>query len=149
MARSETGLFILWGTYHGLFLVLDKLFWLRLSAYLPRQINMALTFLFVMLGWVIFRSTSLEQMHCFFSALFNPTLEGTPLCITDNVWCAIMIGLLISFVPATKTYKFALKTWGSLRNSLIIENWALSTLSLLAISRVVTLTFNPFLYFRF
>lgn len=141
--------FVLWGAYNGLFLVMDKLFWLRVSAKIPHLLNIAFTLLCVMIGWVIFRSSSLEQMQTFLSAMVHPAREGTFIYVTNNVWAAIIVGSLISLVPAFSWYEIALKFWRSLNASLLIENWMLSAMSFFAILRLVTSKFNPFLYFRF
>lgn len=141
--------FVLWGAYNGFFLVFDKLFWLRFSSRLPNYVNAVLTLLFVMFGWVIFRSNSLAQIQGFFAALFHLTANNQYIYVTPNLWTAIFIGTLISLIPLTSIFDSLSKIWRSLRLALIVENWALCILSFFAISRVISATFNPFLYFRF
>ena len=54
--------FIFWGGLHGLFLVINhawRLLPVRLTV--PKVISVALTFVSVMLAWVLFRANSLEQ----------------------------------------------------------------------------------------
>jgi alginate O-acetyltransferase complex protein AlgI len=48
--------FLLWGAWNGLFLVADRLFWLRLAERLPRVPSMAVTLVLVMGGWAAGRS---------------------------------------------------------------------------------------------
>lgn len=141
--------FVIWGAYNGFFLVLDKLGWLRVSKSWPKVITMGLTLLFVMLGWVIFRCSSLAQASVYLSALFNPWKEGTIIYVTYNAWFAIGIGALISLVPMTAVYEAFMRFWRAHPLTLYIEHLALTIFSLLAISRAVVATFNPFLYFRF
>jgi alginate O-acetyltransferase complex protein AlgI len=64
--------FVLWGAYHGTFLLIGRVSGLR---YIddaiwqwPRRFA---TFFIVMLGWVLFRSESLAQAGHFYSALFS------------------------------------------------------------------------------
>ena len=52
--------YIVWGIYHGFFLVCDKLFWVRISERLPKFINVCITVFFVIIGWVVFRSQDLH-----------------------------------------------------------------------------------------
>lgn len=137
--------FVIWGAYNGFFLVLDKLGWLGISNYLPRAINVALTFIFVMFGWVIFRTTSVTELLNFFSALFHPSRESSFIYITYDIWVAILAALIISFIPSMDT----IRSWSSLKNHRLIEHWMISALSFFAISRVVAATFKSFLYFRF
>ncbi len=141
--------FVLWGAYHGLFLILDKLFWLRLSAKLPKYIKISTTLFFIVCGWVIFRCDSFSQMTEFFKAMLNPNHQGQELYITLNIWIALLIGLLISMVPIVPSYNKLATAWFSFRPALFIENWAMSLLAIFAIIRIMSMTFNPFLYFRF
>ena len=141
--------FVLWGAYNGLFLVLDKLFWLRLSARLPRLLNIALTFFFVMFGWVIFRSASLAQLEAFFSAMMNPLKLGQELYITANIWTALVISGLLSFIPALGIYEKLVEWWNGMAWRGAIHSLCLSSFSLLALAKAITVTFKPFLYFRF
>src|SRR5262249_4208845 len=68
--------FVVWGAYHGLLLVLYRLGgprWDRLPA-LVRQLVM---FLLVLVGWVFFRATDLTMAWHLLTALVVPT-EGSP-----------------------------------------------------------------------
>jgi alginate O-acetyltransferase complex protein AlgI len=141
--------FVLWGIYHGLFLVLDKLFWLRLSQKLPNLVKVTFTFFFIMLGWLLFRVTSLEQFMAFIMAMFNPSKDGVVVYITANVWTAIGVGSVISIIPAFDFFRPTFERWRSIKISRAVENWLLSSIALISIGKAITVTFNPFLYFRF
>lgn len=64
--------FLIWGVYHGLGIVCSPA-WDRLarSSFAGRAASIALTFIFVTIGWVFFRATSLSQALSFFGALKN------------------------------------------------------------------------------
>jgi len=47
--------FMVWGAYHGFFLILDKLFWLKKTEKLTATLTVLLTFLFVLIKWVFFQ----------------------------------------------------------------------------------------------
>ena len=141
--------FIIWGLYHGVFLILDKLFWLRVSKHFPKHLNVFLTLFFVMLGWVCFRVSSLSQLGYFFEALFNPMNNENFIYITSNVWLAIFLGALISLIPSWERYQTWLALWRSLNSALVIENWSLVCLAFFSFIRIISSAFNPFLYFRF
>ena len=53
--------FIIWGAYHGLFLILDRLFLLKLTAHIGKITRILFTFLVVVVGWVFFRAETLSQ----------------------------------------------------------------------------------------
>jgi len=141
--------FILWGAYNGIFLAIDRFFWLRFSKQLPPVFNVAVTFFFVMLGWVIFRVTSLPHMGHYFSALLNPWQEGTYIYMTANQWTAIVIGLVLCFLPLLSKFDTMVASWRSSKTAKLVENWSLVLLSVFAIFKAVSTTFSPFLYFRF
>lgn len=141
--------FVLWGAYHGLFLVLDKLFWLKLSQHWPSFLKIALTLPGIMVGWLLFRSTSLEQFTAFMRAMVMPWQEGMTVYITSDMTWAIIMGCLISLLPAGRLFQKGFSLWQALRFSPLIENWLLSGLAMVAMGKAVTVTFHPFLYFRF
>jgi len=139
--------FVLWGAYHGLMLAADKLFWLKASARLPACVRTAVTLLLVMLGWVIFRSSSLEQMAAYFAALFSPGREGSLFLVTRDIWLALGVGVVLSLAPALAA---PLRPHPLLRSAMIgTAPWAVAAIALLALGKTVTVTFQPFLYFRF
>ena len=141
--------FLFWGAYHGFFLILDKLFWLRLSAKLPHLFRVSITLFFIICGWVIFRSQSLSQVFVFFSAMFDPFKQGQFLYITDNIWFAMFAGIFISFIQLAALYEKAIPLLSKFRWNLLIENWVMSILVIFTIVRVMSMSFNSFLYFRF
>lgn len=141
--------YVIWGIYNGLFLILDKLFWIKVSKTIPQAFNIIITLFFVMIGWMIFRCDSLAQAGAFYSALFNPSKTGVYLYITDNVWFALFFSIIVSLAPVKAWYRKALIYWEPLKFFSFIYQWVISALSLLTMSRILVSTFNPFLYFRF
>lgn len=64
--------FILWGGYHGMLLSLNHLFKPLLDKIrLPKIILSLVTFILVVLGWVIFRSESVNGAIRYYRCLFN------------------------------------------------------------------------------
>jgi alginate O-acetyltransferase complex protein AlgI len=137
--------FVIWGAYNGLFLVLDKLGWLHFSKRLPIWLNRTLTFIFVMLGWAIFRTSSVEQLTNVLAALFSPGRESSFIYLTFDLWIALLAAVMISFVGNVN----ALKQWVASKYHDALEHWMISTFSFFAVARVVAATFHSFLYFRF
>jgi alginate O-acetyltransferase complex protein AlgI len=89
--------FVVWGTWHGLMLVVHKL-WLRgkkpaEAQGLPRIAGTLLTFLCVMFGWIFFRAETFDQAFFVIRGMFlwqtgilwfNPFLVGTAVLVL--VW---------------------------------------------------------------
>ena len=62
--------FVIWGAYHGVLLIAYRLFnkqWDRL----PVWIATTLTFLLVIIGWVLFRATSISAAADIYGAMFQ------------------------------------------------------------------------------
>lgn len=68
--------FVAWGVAHGLALIV-ALFWRRAGWPMPAALGWLLTFLFVMLCWVLFRATSFEAALAIYKGLFGLAPYGT------------------------------------------------------------------------
>ena len=61
--------FIIWGLFHGMLLVGHRLFNQRFPRRMPSILAVSLTFVGVILGWVLFRSTDLPMACSLFAAM--------------------------------------------------------------------------------
>jgi alginate O-acetyltransferase complex protein AlgI len=159
--------FIFWGAFHGFFLTLDKLFWLRASSRLPIFLRVALTFFFVLMSWIIFRSETILQagnyiLHMF--GLRGVTQEHSDVLWTDllsNRSITVAIGAaILSFMPIKLSDKmlnryliFLATGIEQLRFKNSIENWTWIAIGLvlfiMTITAMVNSKFHPFIYFQF
>jgi len=150
--------FIVWGAYHGMFLVADKLFWLKVSCRLGKIVTVPLTFLLVLIGWVIFRSESIGFAEQYFFRMFdisrmnNMITDVLSVELIGNRQMAILfIALAISLFPESgfETIKNKIDCYSARPFGLWIK--AIVTLSLIWLS-LMSLTnnsFKPFIYLRF
>lgn len=142
--------FVLWGGYHGMFLIADKLFWQELQKKLPTIFNITVTFFLLIIGWVFFRSQSIDQAWFYQRALFTPmNPDGKLIYISNDIKFFAVVGLILSFLPLSDTYNH-------LKNNFLKSSWKLELeltiaflLCIISIGKISTMTFNPFLYFRF
>ncbi|MBE7157785.1 MAG: MBOAT family protein [Rhodospirillales bacterium] len=143
--------FVLWGAYNGLFLMLDKLFLLRLLARLPRLASTLITFAIVLVGWTIFRATSLSQIGAFVSAMVHPGQEGLTytIWITPDLKAALAISTVICAMPLLPAYP-RLRAWVlEDRWATVAAHTAMLVLFVGAVGKAMTDPFTPFIYFRF
>lgn len=142
--------FVLWGCYHGCFLIFDRLGWHRLEKQWPPVLTIFLTFLWVTVGWVIFRSLDLAQAFAFFRAMAGFGSESPiGIFMTRDHWFFLMLGLAISFF-ATSPPVQAVKNWFRFnRHAFATRMTASALLFFLVLGTISVRTFNPFLYFRF
>lgn len=152
--------FIAWGAYHGLFLTIDKLFWGKVAARLPRIVNVTVTFLIVLFSWVLFRaedfslaSEYLKRMVLFteYWQVYEPPVFG--LMIHTRGLCVAALATLLVFTPvlSSSVERYVAGLWTSELKTLQCLSRAVGAsacfaLSVLALS---TTDYNPFIYFRF
>jgi alginate O-acetyltransferase complex protein AlgI len=141
--------FVLWGAYNGLFLTLDRLFLRNALERCGVVIATAATLFIVMIGWAIFRSDSPAHLTSFLSALFGMTQANDALEIPAELPFTIAIGALISLVPATAFYPALVRRYQVSPSLRTLTIAVLVVVYVLAISRAVTVPFQPFIYFRF
>jgi alginate O-acetyltransferase complex protein AlgI len=148
--------FIFWGLYHGAFLVMDRVFLLKLSERLPRVVSVAFTFLIVLVGWVFFRAETLSQALEYLARMFwlsSPTqlLRVYPADIIHNRGIATLIitvaGTLLPLLIKPEQICAAVYGTGTVASHVAALFAAIVfVLSALALSGIA---FSPFLYFRF
>lgn len=63
--------FVLWGTAHGLAMVVHRLYSIHSPRKLPRWIAWLTTFMFVNFAWVLFRAESLQSALNIYRGMFN------------------------------------------------------------------------------
>ncbi|MFT5511969.1 MAG: alginate O-acetyltransferase complex protein AlgI [Bacteroidia bacterium] len=143
--------FVLWGVYHGAFLVFERLTGLSksISFRIPRIL---FTFIIVVLGWVVFRIDRTADAFTFYQNLFRldfvPTIH---LYHTKMLWLT-SVAVLFSFFPATKIGKKWMSHFYNqdYRSPALLLYFSCAIVILvLSIASLSTGSFNPFIYFRF
>ncbi|MGA0606040.1 MBOAT family O-acyltransferase [Phenylobacterium sp. VNQ135] len=156
--------FVVWGLFHGGFLLVERFGVGRLLERLPRVVATAYTLLAVMAGWVLFRDESLSQALGYWRALVDPTgftvlPLATQVALDNQVLAALALGCVFAYpalpwamkrlgaprLEASTTLEARLDTQGVhvLATPLLIAGLVLSVAFLAGSS------LNPFLYFRF
>ena len=147
--------FVVWGLYHGLFLVLERL---GLGRWLARQsgvLRHAYLLLAVMVGWVFFRADTLADAAHYLSAMAGR--GGTELhplrlgwYLTPDVRLALGAGIVgsLPLAPAFQRWRDRQPTW---RLHLADAARAAMLLGVVGLSwmQVAGRAYNPFIYFRF
>lgn len=139
--------FVVWGAYHGCFIIFDKIFWSRASQKLPRAVNVFLTFFFINVSWVFFRSNTLVDAGRYLSIMFG--WVGNRL-----IWTQIMslhavtilcIAAVICFAPLLAIRPIRVNA----RAKTVAQGAISFSLFLLSVASLANNNFNPFIYFRF
>ena len=154
--------FVVWGLYHGLFLMLER--HPAFSTWLKRagSLGHLYTMLVVMGGWVLFRADTFGQAASFFSSLAGAHLGPSPYSarwfVTPDVAIAMIAGIVFS-TPILHSSAVWLDHFVSQRNPratrrivpafACVRVAALTLMVVLCSMSLATGTHNPFIYFRF
>ncbi|MDQ8039826.1 MAG: MBOAT family O-acyltransferase, partial [Rickettsiella sp.] len=142
--------FVAWGIYNGFFLIIDKIFWIKLSNKLPAFFAALITLLFLMIGLVIFRSNNFIQVHYYLKALMGLGCHAfSYIEITPNIFTAILAGSLLSFSPLLPGYASVSQRYLNWKWYPAINNLLFSIFGFFSLLKITAIGFNPFLYFKF
>lgn len=152
--------FVIWGLYHGAFLILERRFANQLLSRLWRPIQHVYLLLVAMCGWVLFRAETLEQAGTFFAAMagFGHGTGSARHLLDPDLLLAIGCGVAFS-IPIVP---FLASAWERRLQAVSVPlRCRMEVCSTLVRAAVVAFTLlgsaimlsagthNPFIYFRF
>lgn len=144
--------FVLWGLFHGIFLILDKLFLLRWMSAIGKLPSIIITFLLTLVGWVIFRAPDFHYALDYLHRMFTLNTGTVPMHFTNEFRFTLLLALFLSFAAAFKSGEHIMNQVYAGDLSLHRTPWfTLTSLILLLVSAsaITSTGFNPFIYFRF
>ncbi|MCC3153729.1 MBOAT family O-acyltransferase [Hymenobacter sp. BT770] len=150
--------FIAWGAFHGFFLILDRLFLLRLYQRIG-VLSILPTFFITVVGWVLFRAETLAGAFAYLkrmagtsAAAVSPHEANLP-NLTNEFWGMLSVAGIIAFAaawPKVESWELRVlaKAHFSWRGAIGLT---IATVAVLVVSMsyIVSSYFNPFIYFRF
>jgi alginate O-acetyltransferase complex protein AlgI len=144
--------FLIWGCYHGLFLVFDKLFLTKLTSYIGKLPRIVLTFFLVVIGWVFFRADNLNAAYDYLGVMFSPHLGSFEFIATNEFTTLLYVAIFFSFFGGFNLVEkwqvnYLEKPKEGLR--LIGATFVMAFLLLASLGSLAATGFNPFIYFRF
>jgi alginate O-acetyltransferase complex protein AlgI len=148
--------FLVWGLFHGLFLVLERVGLGRLLEKIPTPFRRGYTLLAVMAGWVFFKSESFGQALAYLGAMAG--LSAGPHVLRDYLNRELVLTLLVAAVACFPVWRVLRGAWGRARESSgafrpaaaeLAGAAAVAFLFVAAVLQLTAGTYNPFIYFRF
>ena len=152
--------FVVWGIFHGFFIFIERL---GLKKLLDRMhvLNHVYTLLIVLIGWVLFRSSSLSYAKHYIKVMFfgAPNVDvpiqlytifnhrAVAMLIVGIVFCGI-IQVVFKKISEGKKYKRKYKKISKFCTQ-YIEPIAIFVLLLFCIMAIISNTYTSFIYFRF
>ncbi|MBN8695351.1 MAG: MBOAT family protein [Bacteroidetes bacterium] len=144
--------FIVWGCYHGFFLIIERMFLNSFYGKIGKLPSMIITFFVVMIGWVFFRAEDMGDAMRYLHKLFVVDLHPTHQIYLIDFYVILGIAAMLSFMNVFKFQQAIEKSiyfnFYSNKRTLIL-GLICYTLLILSASAMVSASFNPFIYYRF
>jgi alginate O-acetyltransferase complex protein AlgI len=152
--------FVIWGLFHGAFLVVERLGLAAAIRRLWRPLRHGYLLLVVMIGWVFFRADTLDSALGFLAAMTGrPATTPTPYAVqwylTSELWLALVAGTIGSLPvgPAVAAWRDRISD----RRPGLAVPWSVTAAAtgmlvavlIASIVQIAARTYNPFIYFRF
>lgn len=143
--------FVLWGAYHGLFLVLERGFLLKVYEKIGKLPSVIITFFIVIIGWVFFRVEVIADAFLYIRRLFAFDFNSD-LTFSNEFYSFLGLAVFFAFF----TY---LKIGAKIQNAVYFNEYSnkkhlilsvlIVALLILSVGSITSFGFNPFIYFRF
>jgi alginate O-acetyltransferase complex protein AlgI len=145
--------FVVWGAYHGLFLVFERITGLReFPDNRLRPLRRLLTLLVVICGWVIFRCDDLARAIAYFTAMFSLNLTPPPASLMTlfdlkNILLLLLSGTALILPAGTMEAGNHLnkRRWTAAAAGVVVFLVLLPWCAAILASG----NLNPFIYYRF
>lgn len=143
--------FIIWGAYHGFFLVLERAFLQRWLARIGKW-SFIYTFFVVLIGWVFFRLEHLTPSLDYLARMFHWYPQAGEWAPDAAFTGMTLVAAFFSFITLAR--------WGQqLQDAVYFNGYTMKRhyvmsavallLCLISAAQITTSHFNPFIYFRF
>jgi len=140
--------FLIWGLFHGFFLMIERAGWSALLQRMPTLFSHAYTLFVVTIAWLFFRIESIDDIVFYLEKLFFINRQSSHaffpfFFMRLPVALAILFGIFFAF--PVHQYPSFMRLW----NRTWIRECVLILLFVLSVFVLTASTYNPFIYFRF
>ncbi|MEG2036657.1 MAG: MBOAT family protein [Ruthenibacterium sp.] len=148
--------FVLWGLYHGAFLIAERFLAKRAQAKpagaLRGALGHAYTMLVVVLGWVLFRCETLTGAAQYFTALFTfrsaAPMESVAFLADGSVLFTMAVAILLAG-PIQLLLRGKIKQMCDSARATLPQGVLFAAIFMLSAAALAAGQYNPFIYFRF
>ena len=148
--------FIVWGLFHGLFLIIERIGFKKVLQKLPNFVSHFYLVIIVIFSWVIFRSNTIFDALNYFKSMFNFQTETNFEFLSFYASKEVIMALLVALIFSTSFYKYFTNHLYTLkiheRHFKILSVFKLLFLLIIlmvSFTYIATDSYNPFIYFRF
>lgn len=149
--------FLVWGLFHGLFLVIEKITGLnKTEKYKPAR--WIITMLIVIIAWVFFRADTIHDALNYIKAMFGFNKNAEELIVSsmyleNATYYVLMVIGIVGSTPLIKRYFLrnidAFDTVYVNKATVLMQNIFIILLLVMVYIMLANNAYNPFIYFRF
>lgn len=144
--------FIIWGIYHGFWLVLERMFLADVYKKIGKLASTLICFVLVAIGWVFFRADTTAGAFNFVQQLFTFNFSMPPHFVDNEFTFYFGLAIVFSFFASFRfgqiiQNKVYYSYYGNLGN--LLATVVAISLFTLSLASITSSGFNPFIYFRF
>lgn len=138
--------FVIWGGFHGVFLILDRLFLLQWLERWPKAATILFTFFLVTVSRVFFRIADFDAALAYYAKLFGfgTTTVWVPPLDTVCHGRGLFIFAVALFLSFISPFVFSFESMSARR-----RGFAAFLLFVLSVITLSSTSFSPFLYYQF
>lgn len=143
--------FIFWGLWHGFFMIIERLIknkmWYKK---IPSFIKLVSTMLIVIVGWVLFRASSLKAALEYLSIMFGLT-KFNDMTFTYQYFIneKFIFWVIIAIIGSTPIISKISKRYKNNKLFQLISVIIISILFIVSMIFIINSTYSPFIYFQF
>ena len=150
--------FVIWGLYHGILLVLERVGLSSLLDKIPSAIRVLYTLFSVLVGWVIFRSETFTQASVFLKSMAGNHYVYDYVSLYDVVTSDTIFFAILGMVFSSSLFKKYAKYFDvvpgvgvhkNISNNAVVVWGAIFSLYFVCITFISSGSYNPFIYYRF
>lgn len=148
--------FILWGIWHGIFMLTERALKNKNVPFLQKPhpvISRIYTLGVVGIGWVLFRASNIGEAIAYLKTMFGISLGKTPgfgvLWYLDRWTITILVIALLASTELPRKAVVRIKSTLPEAAYFTLEKIALLLLFAFSLIRIISGTYNPFIYFQF
>ncbi len=141
--------FVIWGGFHGIFLVIERFTRQKINYRFPAIISMLYCFFVVINGWVLFRIEKLSEVFQFYKTLYSFNFDKVTLP-ESSMLTVLVLAFFFSLVPFFNWKSIDtidLARWSMVKKLRYVTGSIL--LLYLSIAFLTSNGFSPFIYYRF
>jgi alginate O-acetyltransferase complex protein AlgI len=144
--------FVIWGAFHGLFLIADRVFLLKVYKAIGKVPSIIITYFIVLISWVFFRAETLPDALSYLDRMFDFTAADDGITFSSKFYTILIIAIFFSFwggFRAIERWQEKLFAEKQTNRSIILMVVFSVIFFIISLSAITSSGFNPFIYFRF